>query len=71
MRFQAKRQALALVRDAFVFRPPGGRGANVPPSAVDFLLGELCDASRHAKQGPNHTLTSMPLAGGPYSRCML
>jgi hypothetical protein len=63
-----KRAALLAVRDAFVFRK-GGSNSSQGPSAVDFLLGELCDASRlwHT----NHTLVSQPLAGGPYSRCML
>ena len=72
-----KRAALLAVRDAFVFRQPqreagGAAGAFAPgyqPSAVDFLIGELCEASRAAKA--NQTLGSQPLAGGPYSRCML
>lgn len=76
-----KRQALLAVRDAFVFRPPhlreadaaaGTRGRFRPgyePSAVDFLLGELCEASRSARR--NETLATQPLAGGSYARCML
>ena len=66
----AKRAALLAVRDAFVFRPPES-GPDARPSAADFLLGELCDAARFARAGPNQTLVSQPLAGGPYSRCML
>ena len=63
----AKRAALLAVRDAFVFRPPK-RGAQ--PSAVDFLLGEMCVAARN--QRANLTkLIDVPIAGGSYSRCML
>ena len=66
----AKRAALLAVRDAFVFRPPGAPGVGAKPSAVDFLLGELCEASRI--QRANRTkIVEQPLAGGPYSRCML
>ena len=76
-----KRAALRAVRDAFVFRAPHGgpRAGNASrprdyrpgyaPSAVDFILGELCEAARSAKH--NGTLTTQPLAGGSYSRCML
>ena len=39
------------------------------PSAVDFLLGELCEAARSARR--NETLATQPLAGGSYTRCML
>jgi hypothetical protein len=39
------------------------------PSAVDFIIGELCEAARSA--GRNETLAAQPLAGGAYSRCML
>lgn len=65
----AKRAALLAVRDAFVFRAPS-REAGGRPSAVDFLLGELCEAAR--VQRANLTkLANQPLAGGPYSRCLL
>ena len=77
-----KRAALLAVRDAFVFRPPhtqptgdaAGGGtrdfrSGYRPSAVDFLIGEICEAARSAKR--NESLTAQPLAGGPYSRCML
>ena len=79
--YEAKRAALRAVRDAFVFRAPHGgpRAGNASrprdyrpgyaPSAVDFILGELCEAARSAKH--NGTLTTQPLAGGSYSRCML
>lgn len=70
----AKRAALLAVRDAFVYRreaPPGKPtstgGAGV--SAIDFLLGEMCDAAR--SQMSNRTLVDAPLAGGSYARCML
>ena len=67
----AKRAHLLAVRDAFVFRP-GSHATGARPSAIDFLLGELCEASRTAKAGPNVTkLSDLPLAGGSYSRCML
>ena len=74
----AKRAALLAVRDAFVFRPPhhgaspnasAGFREGYQPSAVDFLLGELCEAARSARR--NETLSAQPLAGGSYSRCML
>ena len=56
------------VRDAFVWRAPAERPLE-SPSAVDFLLGDLCDAARSARV--NGTLASSPLAGGSYDRCML
>ena len=77
---EQKRAALLAVRDAFVFRPPHG-GAPAPaaspggfrpgysPSAVDFLLGELCESARLIKR--NQSIAEQPLAGGSYSRCML
>jgi len=64
----AKRAALLAVRDAFVWRPPTEHPV-AQPSAADYLIGELCDAARSAKL--NRSLVSSPLAGGPYSRCML
>ena len=79
-----KRAALLAVRDAFVFRrrepPPRGAATAAAgasrdfapgyrPSAVDFLLGELCEAARSARR--NETLAAQPLAGGSYTRCML
>ena len=64
----AKRKALLAVRDAFVWRPPALHPM-AQPSAVDYLLGELCDAARSWRV--NGSLSTSPPAGGSYSRCML
>ena len=65
----AKRSALLAVRDAFVFRAPNyAPGAR--PSAVDFLLGELCEAAR-VQRANGTKLANQPLAGGSYARCLL
>jgi hypothetical protein len=64
----AKRAALLSVRDAFVWRPPAEHPV-AQPSAVDYLLGELCTAARSARV--NGSLSTAPLAGGSFSRCML
>ena len=64
----AKRQALLRVRDAFVWRPQASNPTE-NPSAIDYLLAELCNAARSATA--NRSLSSLPTAGGPLSRCML
>ena len=64
----AKRVALLAVRDAFVWRAPT-LDPVAQPSAPDFLLGELCDAARSWRL--NGSLSDSPVAGGPYTRCMI
>jgi len=68
----AMQQELIAVRDAFVWRdfrpvPPNELNRTEAPSAVDFLLGELCEAAKRRRLG----LPAPPPMGGPLSRCML
>jgi hypothetical protein len=68
----AKLAALALVRDAFVFRPNSSLD---DPSAAEYVLNEVCATARrfgrHGEAVTPHRPTRDRLAGGTHRSCLL